>query len=415
MRYFLFVIILFVSLLITWININLYFEDYSPDEKRADIIRQLNFLESDLKNNQLGIQMQGIFPEGYVFINALYGLSWCELGLSDINKNAKLRERAIHEALYAYDEINSEKANWTFDEDLIPKYGIFYCGWKNYLLSKILSIDTTFQGYELYINEFKSQCNSIVHALAISKSPFLQSYKDQSWPADMFVAVASLCNHDKIFKPKYKNEIEAWLQNVMNRLDPVTQLIPHKVSSETGETVQGARGCSLSLILRMLAEINSGFAKEQFKIFNDKFVSTTFGLPSLREYPTGQHGFGDVDSGPVIFGVGFSGTIVMIGTFYKMDSGYFAERQYKTINAFGFGRVTGDQKKYLFGKLPIADAFIAWGRATGILYQNPSEIDNWRIKFHGISILVIAFFWIIYFHRIIISKIRRLARLRLLL
>lgn len=227
----------------------------------------------------------------------------------------------------------------------------------------------------------------------------------------MFVAMASLSNHDKIFKPKYKKVIDAWIQNITNKLDPLTHLIPHKVNSETGVSVQGARGCSLSLILRMLAEIDPKLAKEQYEIFREKFVSTTFGLPSLREYPKGQHGFGDIDSGPVILGVGFSGTIVMIGTFYKLDYGYLAERQYKTINAFGFGSVARDQKKYLFGKLPMADAFIAWGRATGINYQNPANInDNWRMKFHGISLLLFAFFWIIYFRKVIIYKIMGLVR-----
>lgn len=342
-------------------------------------------------------------------------MSWCELGLSYTKPEPKpkLRERVIHEALYAYNELKPKKINWIFDQDLIPEYGIFYCGWKNYLLSKILSVDTTFQGHEFYINQFKAQCDSIVHALTISKSPYLQSYKNQSWPADMFVAMASLSNHDKIFKPKYKDVIDAWIQNITCKLDPVTHLIPHKVNSETGVTVQGARGCSLGLILRMLAEIDPESANEQYEIFREKFVSTTFGLPSLREYPKGQHGFGDIDSGPVIFGVGFSGTIVMIGTFYKLDYGYLAERQYKTINAFGFGSVTKDQKKYLFGELPMADAFIAWGRATGINYQNPANInDNWRMKFHGISLLVIAFFWIIYFRKIIINKMKTFVHLR---
>jgi hypothetical protein len=158
----------------------------------------------------------------------------------------------------------------------------------------------------------------------------------------------------------------------------------------------------------MLAEINPELANEQFKLLKTNFTSTTFGLPSFREYPKGQHGLGDIDSGPVIFGVGFSGTIVMIGTYAMFDNGDLAEKQYKTINAFGFGRTSGNQKKYLFGKLPIADAFIAWGRATELRYQGSSKIntDNWRMKFHMISLSVIMFFWLIYFRKKIISKIK---------
>ena len=32
-----------------------------------------------LKNQNFGEKSQKVFPEGYVFINALYGLSWCEV------------------------------------------------------------------------------------------------------------------------------------------------------------------------------------------------------------------------------------------------------------------------------------------------------------------------------------------------
>jgi hypothetical protein len=224
----------------------------------------------------------------------------------------------------------------------------------------------------------------------------------------MFVAMASLKNYDKTFIPKYEMTINNWIQNVKDRLDPVTLMIPHKVDSNTGKTVQGARGCSMSLILRMLSEINPDFALEQFNLFKTNFVTTTLGLPSAREYPKGQNGQGDIDSGPVIFGVGFSGTIVMIGTFSMFDSAYLAERQYKTINAFGFGKTSKNQKKYLFGKLPMADAFIAWGRATELRYQDTTKQDsvNWRIKFHCISLFFIGLLWTVYFRKKIINKIK---------
>lgn len=408
MRYFFLVLVLVITVFIIWINVKLYPENYSPSEQKEDIIHQLNFLESGLKKGNLGEEMQQIFPEGLVFINVLYGLSWCELALSDSQKDSLLRQRAIQEALFAYDEINSEKARWTFDRDLIPEYGIFYGGWKNYLLSKLLSVDTTFHGHEKYIEEFKSQCDQITHAIHISKSPYLQSYKSQSWPADMFIAVASLSNYDKIFKPKYHTEIDNWIQDVLQRLDPATYLIPHKVDAETGKSIEGSRGCSMSLILRMLAEIKPELAQEQYKFFKTNFVTTTFGLPSLREYPKGTHGSGDVDSGPVVLGVGFTGTIVMIGTFSILNSGYLAERQYRTINAFGFGLTTGNQKRYLFGKLPMADAFIAWGRATGLKYPESSKQDSgsWKITFHVISFSMVIFLWIIYFRKKIVRKIK---------
>lgn len=406
MRYIFLIIITFASILILWINIKLHSENFNFSEQKADIILQLNFLDSELKTNNAAQRMQNIFPEGFVFINALYGLAWCELALSDTSNDKHLKEKAISEALFAYNEINSDRAKWTFNSYLTPENGIFYFGWRNYLLSKILTIDTTFNGHESYVDTFLVHCEIIKNAIENTDNPYLESYAGQSWPADMFVAMASLSNYDKIFKPEYDSIINSWLERVKTRLDPKTNMIPHSVDSKTDMPIQGARGCSMSLILRMLPEIDFNFANEQFKLLEPKFNSKIFGLPSIREYPLGQKGKGDIDSGPVIFGVGFSATIVAIGTYSFFNKDNSAENQYKTINAFGFERKNGNMKSYLSGKLPIADAFIAWGRASSLennLKINTIDTNNWRVKFHFVSLLFILPFWILYFRKTIMK------------
>jgi hypothetical protein len=414
-RYLFLTIISLITLLILWINIQLQTENHNISEKRTDVVRQLNFLESELRNNNLGDRMQQIFPEGYVFVNALYGLSWCELALSDSLYKKEIKNKALGEALYAYHELDSYAGKMPFDMYLNPEYGIFYCGWKNYLLSKILCIDTTFQDHEIYIALFTSACDSIKSALDNSESPFLESYFNQAWPADMFVAMASLSNYDKIFIPKYEVTIKGWLEKVKMRLDPITQMIPHKVDPNTGKCIQGARGCSMSLVLRMLAEIEKEYATSQFNLFKSSFVETTFGLPSVREYPKGQPGSGDIDSAPVIFGVGFSATIMSIGTLSLFNCYNLSDKQYKTVNAFGFEFSAGNKKRYLFGQLPVADAFISWGRASSLKYmKDPSKYpsDNWRLKFHLISFFIITLFWFLFFRKGIRNRIRKIKQIK---
>jgi len=225
----------------------------------------------------------------------------------------------------------------------------------------------------------------------------------------MFVAMASISNYDKIFKPKYRVEIDNWIQNVKGKLDPITNMIPHKVDSKTGKSIQGARGSSMGLMLRMHGEIHPEFGHEQFELYKTNFISTTFGLPSVREYPKGLDGSGDVDSRPVILGVGFSATIVSIGTLSMYNIQTLANHQYKTVNAFGFDIKTSNQKWYLFRKLPMTDTFIAWGRATDLNCGKGSSLDDskyWRLKFHLISLLVLLFFWTLYSRKQIVKRIR---------
>lgn len=293
MRYLLICILSVVTFFILWINIGLHQEDDNRAEQKEDIQLQLHFLETELKQNNLGERMQQLFPEGYVFIHALYGLSWCELALADSLNDTKLKEKAIKEALYAFDQINSEEGMSPFQIELVPENGIFYCGWKNYLLSKILQVDRTFKGHETYEALFILQSNEIAEAVKQHKSPYLESYAGHAWPADMFVTMASLSTYDKIYKPIFQSDIQSWLVNVKKTLDPATHLIPHKVHPETAATIEGARGCSIGLSLRLLGEIDLAFGKEQFDLARTHFITTQFGLPAVREYPKGTFGLGD--------------------------------------------------------------------------------------------------------------------------
>lgn len=95
MKYIYIIIILIITIPIGRINFKLHSEKLTHSEKKKDIILQLNFIESELKENNLGSRMQSIFPEGYIFINVLYGLSWCELALADSAKDTELQQRAI--------------------------------------------------------------------------------------------------------------------------------------------------------------------------------------------------------------------------------------------------------------------------------------------------------------------------------
>ena len=396
MRYLLIFILCVLTIPILWINIGLHQEDDSRTEQKEDVQLQLNFLETQLKQNNLGERMQQLFPEGYVFIHALYGLSWCELALADSLQDKKLKEKALQEALYAFDQINSERGMSTFQIELVPEYGIFYCGWKNYLLSKILQVDSTFKGHEAYEAIFKEQSKEIAEAVKQSKSPYLESYTGHAWPADMCVAMASLSNYEKVYTPTFESDIHTWLVKVKSTLDPVTHLIPHKVFPETAATIEGPRGSSLGLSLRLLGEVDPVFGKEQFALDRAHFITTQFGLPAVREYAKGNDNLGDIDSGPVILGVGFSATIVMIGTMCMYDDATLAHQQYKTIHAFGFETKNDQEKKYLFGALPMADAFIAWGRATDLHYSSTQpnvSSKNWRLPFHLLSMLVLLIVW----------------------
>ncbi len=227
--------------------------------------------------------------------------------------------------------------------------------------------------------------------------------------------MASLSQHDKIYPPQYNTTIVDWLTKIRAHLDPKTALIPHSFESDWKKGLEayienerrlfinevepefnGARGSSQSLINCFLPDIDSVFAKDQFGKYKKHFIEYKFGLPAVREYPKGIDSEGDVDSGPVILGVGTAASIVAIRAMAENKEAEFYIPIRNSIEAFGFPNSFGFGKKYVFGELAVADAFIAWGNAKSA--QNlPNPPFFWRMAFHLLSLLVIGLIcWLVY-------------------
>jgi hypothetical protein len=188
-----------------------------------------------------------------------------------------------------------------------------------------------------------------------------------------------------MFGPTYNAVIDSWLAKVKSKLD-TNGLIPHSSDPLSGNSLENSRGSSQSLMLIFLRDIDQSFAKNQFEIYNKLFVASRFGLPCIYEYPRGEWGTGDIDSGPVILGIGGAASIVGMRTLATYGQEEDALGIRNGVEAFGFSWKNENEKSYLFGTLPIADAFITWVNA-GI--KPASQKNPSMIAFHMYSAIFV--------------------------
>ncbi len=362
-------------------------QTFDIDTPEKDLFLQLNYLSGELRNSAAD-DMQNIYPEGFIFTNVLYGLSWAEIARYK-NIPDSIKRRALSEAEWAFNEIKSERGRNLFERNksLCPKYGIFYFGWKNYLKASILRVKPKISEKEK--NDFKLNCDSLVQCFSDLPVPYPESYRYSIWPADAFPAIASLSIHDQIFTPKYGEFILQWLRETEKYLDPKTGLIPHSVNYSNYKFREAARGSSTSLIIRLMAEIDRKKAKEYYHVFKENFYSTFLGFPVIREYPKGINGFGDIDSGPVIFGVGSAATIVSIGTARAVGDTEISDGLSKLIEIIGLPIQYHDKKMYGFGLHPIGDLFICWSKSTLPTNGINQEFSFSSLKITSIILLLI--------------------------
>ncbi len=387
-----------------YLNIKLYYtpdiQEYNQQHYNADVIRQLHFIQSELHQKNAGDAMQQLYPEGYFFSHVLYGLAISEMPPLFYKHNS-FRIDANDEIAYVLHCLESDKGTQIFPKDMHPAYGIFYAGWKNYLLGKKLAGTFHLHRDSVEIRSYEQHCDEIVQAFEQKDIPYLESYKGYSWPADNVVAVASLALHDKIFPPKYADFIKRWIAKVKKTTDQ-NGLIPHKVDYMTGHMLEAAKGSSQSLILCFLNDIDTAFARQQFHMYKSLFADSRFGLPGIREHAKGISADGDIDSGPVILDIGGSASLVGLKTMSIYHERKLMVGLRNSIEAFGMSTSDQWKKKYLFGKMAVADCFIAWSSTHAFSEQEPA-LGNWRWKFQLICACCILLLFVV--HRILYGKI----------
>lgn len=346
-----------------------------------EVIAQLQHLQGRLHDGA-GAQMQELYPEGFVYLNALYALTWTEL-LPHLPPASGLRQQARRETEWALREMQSPIAQAIFEPELPLPYGAFYQGWSAYCLGRYLHALPPAQRDTAAVRRFRQQCAFIATALNSSSSPFPESYSGAAWPADGVMCVAALAWHDRLEPPQYHAVIQQWLRAVSSRLD-AQRLIPHEVKAGSGAVRTPARGSSQSQLLNFLIEIDSAYAQPHFRRYRALFLTSRLGLPGIRESARGTTDVEDIDSGPVIWGVGGAASLVGRRTMQRFGDSTTAVGLRNSIEAFGLPWHGSSGKFYLGGQLPIADAFIAWSNALAPQKQFRASA-GWRTSFQLLS------------------------------
>ena len=381
------VLIVLLSAIGLWMNIAVHTAPpIGSAGERERLLHQLNYAQHRAHNG-LGDEMQRLFPEGSDFTHALYGLAWCGFARSGDADDPE-RKRALREAIWALAQMDRADVRARFSPEAAPCYGAFHAGWRNMLLGRILEVQGPDHD-QVLLEQFVRNSAEIARAFAGSPSPYLESYPGKAWPADAVVAIASLSLHDRLMRPEYRDLIARWAKQVRARLDQRV-LIPHEWDVVHDRVASGARGSSQALMNAFLPGIDTVLAKHQYMWYRKWFLVQPMGLPVLREHPHGVRKPGDIDSGPLIFGVGGAATLVNAAATRANDQPIQAHVSDAVSEALAFG-IGGHERRYFFGAMPIADLFIAWARSTPPAHpQHPGIAFK---EFHAWSLALLVLMW----------------------
>ena len=363
------------------------------DPGGLDTVRaQLRFLERALEDGA-AFGMQEVFPEGYVFTWALYGVASAQVA-EQLRTDDPARAHYLSEARRSVLAVRTDSARASFVREMHPPYGAFYSSWSLYALAVYARALGPGSLEPELIRTLEQEGDRFAEALAASPTPFLHSYPNQSWPADTSVGIAALAIHDQVLPSRYGEAVERWVERARAHLEPTLGALAHGASPADGSPWGGVRGSSLALMSRVLVDADLVFAREQYRILRDSFVDRRAGFPGIREYPHGVSGAGDVDSGPLL--LGFSGPAVVVGAGAAAAHGdtALAAALRGTIEVVGLPVQFGGSRRYGAGLVPIGDAFIAWAWSSAAQPDAPPALwsrlvpTRWAVPMHFVAAIL---------------------------
>jgi hypothetical protein len=147
------------------------------------------------------------------------------------------------------------------------------------------------------------------------------------WPADQTATLASLARFDRAHGGHLAGEpTRRWRAHVLARAMDRDLHLPWSEVTGKAKGARDPRGCALSWQTRYLREVDPALAADWWRRYKDAYLVDRLLVIGFREWPAGRERRADIDSGPIVNGVGAAATALAIAAARAMDDELLATR-----------------------------------------------------------------------------------------
>jgi hypothetical protein len=234
-----------------------------------------------------------------------------------------------------------------------------------------------------YHARMMGQARTLAHELSRAKHALADDYPGQCYPVDLLWAVAAIRKADAI--ESVGTDLEALTAALVGTLENMApdavRLPPFQVDAKSAIALQDARGSGTSGLFQFMPMLEFPTAQRWYAAYTHSFWKTTPWLSGFREFPQGATAFEDVDSGPIIDGIGSVATAFGIGASRGM--GRLDQTVPLTLEVVAFGWPTpfGFLVPSVAGKIA-ADSWVLGDTALMFTMTRPVHADA-MIPFEG--------------------------------
>lgn len=167
-----------------------------------------------------------------------------------------------------------------------------------------------------YLEMLRGQVESLSAEIAASPHGLLEDYPGECYPGDVLTAIAMIRKADRVLGTDHAGFCAQAIRGFQGpRMDNLG-LVPYAGDSKNGLAVGPSRGCGNSYVSLFSPGIWPEQAKKWYGLYEQNFWQEGKVMVGFREFPKQMHDkdwYADVDSGPVIGGIGFAASAFGVG------------------------------------------------------------------------------------------------------
>jgi hypothetical protein len=182
-----------------------------------------------------------------------------------------------------------------------------------------------------------------------------ETYPNETYPVDVSASVAAIKLHGILTGENISEFVANWFTLFNERyIDSNTGYL---MQATDGTELGVPRGSGTSLAAYFVGFADSTTAANMFRALRKEGDRNLFGFSTIREFPRGVDGSGDIDSGPVIFGSSVSATGFTLASARRFGDRKLFRRLNNTASLWGVPYSAAVGRGHAIGG-PLGDAIL---------------------------------------------------------
>jgi len=222
----------------------------------------------------------------------------------------KCVDRLLEPEIRAFDT-----SAWGNDAMSTLDSGQGHCAYLGYL-NIVLCAYRKVSGQSKYDDPNDRITAALVRRLGQAPQGIIETYPDEAYPVDNCAAIASIAFYDRVTGADHSELVGQLVRQLGEaHTDPQSGLLYQAVDHLTGEKYDKPRASGTALGAYFMSFGDMDLSRRMYAALRRSCAARLAGFAAIREYPPGtKSGQGDIDSGPVVLGLSFSGTGFTLAT-----------------------------------------------------------------------------------------------------